>query len=230
MLPVVWGSRPGYHLRQYDRLWAACVDLGMIVHFHAGPAPMQDYFVPEPGGGFPDGAVGLYAAEVAWWLARPLSFMIGSGVFERHPELKLVLTEGACSWVPAYLAQLDHGFAAQRAQAQLGDYAAHLSLTPSEYFRRNVRLGASCFTRREAEDRDAIGIGSIMWGSDYPHPEGAWPQTRKQMVETFHGLPEDEIAQMLGGNAVEFYSLDVEKLAPHVARIGPEKREFRDEA
>ncbi len=46
------------------------------------------------------------------------------------------------------------------------------------------------------------------------------------MHETFHGLPEDEIGKMLGGNAAEFYAVDTEKLAPLVARIGPEKRLF----
>jgi predicted TIM-barrel fold metal-dependent hydrolase len=63
-----------------------------------------------------------------------------------------------------------------------------------------------------------------MWGSDFPHPEGTWPETRAQLHETFHGLPEAEIAAMLGGNAASFYNLDVEKLAPLAARIGPEKR------
>lgn len=227
MLPVVWGSQPAYHLRKYDPLWAACVDLGMVVHFHAGPAPMQDYFVPEPGGAYPEGAVGIYATEVAWWLARPVSFMIGSGVFERHPSLKLALTEGACRWVPQYLTQLDHGFAASRSQAQLGDYAGHLTLKPSEYFRRNIRLGASCFTRGEAEERDAIGVGLIMWGSDYPHPEGAWPDTRAQMKEAFTGLSEAEIAAMLGGNAAEFYGLDLAALGRIAARVGPQKSIFR---
>jgi hypothetical protein len=68
-----------------------------------------------------------------------------------------------------------------------------------------------------------------MWGTDYPHPEGSWPYTRKQMHETFEGLPEDEIAAMLGGNAAAFYGVDTEKLAPRAARIGPEKSEFRSE-
>ena len=65
-----------------------------------------------------------------------------------------------------------------------------------------------------------------MWGSDYPHPEGAWPATQKQMVESLHGLPEADIAAILGGNAARFYGLDTEKLAPIVARIGPEKKLF----
>ena len=92
---------------------------------------------------------------------------------------------------------------------------------------RNVALGASCMPRREAELRHEIGLRSIMWGSDYPHPEGSWPVTREQMQETFRGLPEDEIAAMLGGNAARFYGIDTEKLAPLVARIGPEKSLFR---
>ena len=43
---------------------------------------------------------------------------------------------------------------------------------------RNVKLGASCMARVEAEARHTIGIGSLMWGTDYPHPEGSWPDTK----------------------------------------------------
>ncbi len=38
--------------------------------------------------------------------------------------------------------------------------------------------------------RHEIGLGTLMWGTDYPHPEGTWPITRKIMVDTFRGLPE----------------------------------------
>ena len=101
---------------------------------------------------------------------------------------------------------------------------------PSEYFRRNIKVGSSCMPRREAEMRHEIGLGNIMWGTDFPHPEGTWPLTRKMMIETFQGLPEDEIAVMLGGNAAEFYGFDTEKLAPIVDRIGPERDWFRGDA
>jgi predicted TIM-barrel fold metal-dependent hydrolase len=80
--------------------------------------------------------------------------------------------------------------------------------------------------RREAELRYETGVANIMWGSDYPHPEGSWPVTREQMIATFRGLPEDEVAAMLGGNAARVYGFDLEKLAPLVAKIGPEKKAF----
>jgi predicted TIM-barrel fold metal-dependent hydrolase len=69
-----------------------------------------------------------------------------------------------------------------------------------------------------------------MWGTDYPHPEGTWPVTRDQMVESFRGVPEAELAAMLGGNAARVYGFDTEKLAPLAARIGPEKSAFRKPA
>jgi len=161
------------------------------------------------------------------WNVRPLTFLIWGGVFERFPKLKVAITEGTAVWVPEYLTLLDFRFAESHYAQKLGDYRSHLSMKPSEYFARNVRLGASCMPRREALLRHEIGLEQIMWGTDFPHPEGSWPVTREQMLETFHGLPDVEIAAMLGGNAVEFYGFDAEKLAPIAARIGPRKSDFQ---
>jgi hypothetical protein len=47
------------------------------------------------------------------------------------------------------------------------------------------------------------------------------------MLKALAGLSDDEVTAQLSGNAVEFYSLDAEKLAPIAARIGPEKASFR---
>jgi hypothetical protein len=129
--------------------------------------------------------------------------------------------------VPEYLRLLDFRFAETHYAQKLGDYRSHLSLLPSQYFARNVRLGASCMPRREALLRHEIGLAQIMWGTDFPHPEGSWPLTREQQRETFVDLPDAEIAAMLGGNAVEFYGFDAEKLAPVVARVGPRKSDFQ---
>ena len=82
--------------------------------------------------------------------------------------------------------------------------------------------------RREAEHRHEIGMKQMGWGSDYPHPEGSWPFTKDQMFETFRGLPENEVADMLGLNSARFYGFDTEKLAPIVERIGPKRSWLAD--
>lgn len=230
LLPNMWGRFPAYHHPKYDPLWAACQDHDIVVHFHSGAAPTEDYFGPMPPRADPvdlPGAMGIYISEVVWWSARPLTFLLWGGVFERFPRLKVAITESTAVWVPEYLALLDQRYSDTHYSHKLGDYRSHLSMKPSEYFARSVMLGASCMPRREAELRHEIGLRSIMWGSDFPHPEGSWPYTRQQLAETFHSLPAGEIAAMLGGNAARFYGFDTEKLASLVQRIGPACEDFR---
>jgi predicted TIM-barrel fold metal-dependent hydrolase len=216
VLPPMWSKQPPYHHPRYDPVWAACQANDMVIHFHSGPSPIEDYFGPMPPADDAPvlpGAMGIYVTEVHLFLVRPLTFMLWGGVFERFPHLKVAMTEGTSVWVPEYLELLHQRYAVTHYSQKLGDYRSHLSMGPAEYFQRNVMVGASCMPRREAELRYEIGVDNIMWGSDYPHPEGSWPYTRKQMVETFHGLPDAEIAQMLGGNAAKFYDLQaVEKV------------------
>ena len=241
MLPHMFTGQNPYHHPGYDPLWRACEERNMVIHFHSGAAPMHEYYgldifaarqgnaPAEPPPELP-GALGIYVTEVAWWLTRPLVYMIWGGVFERFPSLKTAVTEGSTIWVPELLTLMDQRYGDHHFSAKLGTgYKAHLSMKPSDYFRRNIKVGSSAMSRREAELRHEIGLESIMWGSDYPHPEGTWPQTRKMMLEVLGGLPEEDIAAILGGNAAGFYDFDEAALAPLVDRIGPERSAFRRE-
>ena len=82
-------------------------------------------------------------------------------------------------------------------------------------------------SRKEVEQRHEVGLDCMMWGSDYPHPEGTWPQTEDTMREVFHGFPESDVAAIVGGNAAAFYGFDAEKLASLTGSIGPEKSRFQ---
>ncbi len=236
LLPPMCGMSEGfeaYHFPKYDRFWATCQELDMPVHFHSGPAPMEQFFGPLPPtdvGAIPPGAVGAYLMEVHLWLTRPLTFMLWGGVFTRFPKLRVAVTEGTSAWVPDYVARLEFHYAETRESQKLGDFRGHLDKSPAETFRTNIKIGSSCMSRREAEMRHEIGIENMMWGSDYPHPEGSWPVTRQQQFNSLHGIPDDEIAALLGGNAAKFYGLDTEKLAPLAARIGPTKESFQKAA
>ena len=228
MIPVIWGDHAPYHHSVYHPLWAVCEELEVVIHFHSGPADSEAYFgswPPDPGSEIPRGAMGIYVSEVAWWVARPLTFLIWGGVFEDFPKLKVAITEGTANWVPSYLELLDQRATAHAGNAKLGDYTSHLSLMPSEYFARNIRVG-TMVAPREAELRHQIGVDNLMWGSDFPHPEGTWPNTGSRMLDSLAAVPEPEVVAILGGNAAAWYGFDAEKLAPLVARIGPEKRLF----
>ncbi|MDE0367928.1 MAG: amidohydrolase family protein [Gammaproteobacteria bacterium] len=219
-----------YHHPRYNPFWAACEDLGIVVCFHSGPGPFSHFF----GKGFPDndqsqypGALGVYISEVFFWTWRPLIFMLWGGVFERYSRLRASVTETGQGWLlPPIFRMLDHHYNDTFFSAKLGDYRSHLSMAPTDYFRRNCAIGASCMPRSDAEMRHQLGMKQIMWGTDYPHPEGTWPHTRPQMIDTFKGLPEDDIAAMLGGNAAEFYGFDRAELDKVGARVGPRRSSF----
>jgi predicted TIM-barrel fold metal-dependent hydrolase len=171
--------------------------------------------------------MGIYVSEILWWTYRPLTFLIWGGVFERFPRLKVSFTETGCGWMlPPYLRLLDHNYHDVQFSAKLGDFRSHLSMSPSDYFRRNVAIGQSCMPRSDAEMRHEIGLGQLMWGSDYPHPEGSWPHTAPHLQKTFSGLPDADIAAILGENAIRFYGFDRDALAGVASRIGPRRADF----
>jgi predicted TIM-barrel fold metal-dependent hydrolase len=100
-------------------------------------------------------------------------------------------------------------------------------MKPSEYFRRNCFIGASAlFDEGSTAVRHAIGMDNVMWGTDFPHPEGSWPETLDKMKRYLTGIPEDELTKMLGTNAIACYGLDEAPLRAIADRIGPTKQLF----
>ena len=77
---------------------------------------------------------------------------------------------------------------------------------PSDFMRSNVYhsfqedgLGI--------RDRDIIGVENLLWGSDYPHAESTFPESQRILDEILVGVPEDEKALIVGGNAARLYNL-----------------------
>jgi predicted TIM-barrel fold metal-dependent hydrolase len=216
MLPAMsLGSKlPGYADEYFEPLWSACEDNGMVVSLHTGASGMatdaRQLYDAKHGG-----YLGLY--EVFIFTRRPLWFLILGGVFDRHPNLKVVVTENGAQWLPSLIRDLEaffdtHGGAPVR---------SYLSLRPSEYIERHVYIGGSLMQRSEAEMRHEIGINRLMWGSDYPHLEGAAPIHRLVLRHVFGGLPEEDIRRMLGLNAIDLYGFDLAQLQAVADRVGP---------
>jgi predicted TIM-barrel fold metal-dependent hydrolase len=145
---------------------------------------------------------------------RPMWQLMFGGVFDRHPDLKLVLTEIRADWIPATLRHLDACYDARRA-----DLPARRR--PSEYWRQHCLAGASFIHKAEVEMRHEIGIETINFGRDFPHPEGTWPHTREWLRDAFADVPERDARLLLGENLVRFLRLDRTRLGEIAQRIGP---------
>jgi hypothetical protein len=137
-----------------------------------------------------------------------------------------VLTEQGLAWVPRGLETLDwfyrrmtHGGAAEA--VFFGAVAKQLTMTPTEYFRRNVWVGASFLRPSEAPLRHDVGVDRIMWGADYPHSEGSYPYTTEALRAAFGDVPADETRRMVETNAADVYGFELAALQTIGDRVGP---------
>ena len=216
MLPAMSlrNGMPGYADDYYEPLWSACEDHGIVVNLHtgaSGTATDAKQLYDAKHGGF----LGLY--EVFVFTRRPLWFLIFGGVFDRHPDLKVVVTENGVQWLPSLVRDMEsffdtHGGAPVR---------SYLKMRPAEYVDRHVFLGGSLMKRSEAEMREEIGVDRLMWGADYPHLEGAAPVHRLVLRQVFGGMPEEDLRKILGANAVQVFGFDGDLLQGVADRVGP---------
>src|SRR5262249_48660223 len=139
--------------------------------------------------------------------------MLG-GVFDRHPDLKLMMTEVRADWIPATVRYLDAVFDANRDQLRT-------ELRPSEIWQSNCLAAVSFMHKAEVAMRDEIGVDTMNFGRDYPHGESTWPNTRAYLHGLFQGVPEGEVRKILGENLIRFLDLDAKPLDEIAARIGP---------
>lgn len=209
LIPAGTGDNPYYHDERYEPLWSVCEELEMPVHTHSGWSP--DY-------GNGPAATAMFIAEVAWYAHRPFTCFVWAGVFERHPKLKLVMTEQGTRWILETLREFERSF-----DSPLFNYFGKgLSLRPTEYFERQCYFGASMLSPEDCALRYQIGVDKLMWGSDYPHMEGTWPNTLEKLRATFGPVEDErETRAMLGENAAAVFGFDRDLMRETAARVGP---------
>lgn len=201
-----------------------CEELEVPINSHGGTG-LPNY------GNYPASAL-LFISEVTFYSQRPFVQLLLSGVFERFPRLKFVMTEMGCAWLPPMLQQLDGYLKSIRDTGRIGElrFAEEhvLPLTATEYFQRNCWVGVSQPGAADAAALDEIGPERFMWGSDYPHNEGTHPYTREHLRQRFCDVPPERLQQVLAGSAASLYGFDLDALAPLAAKFGPTVAELAE--
>lgn len=208
----------GYDDPAWEHFWSACEANDLVLVTHSGPGVLPTVN-PDLEGAYTHLEGAAATRSTAWRL-------VFGGVFERHPKLKLVLTEAPGDWLPWLIRELDRTFHLYRASI-----ARRAPRLPSEYCKHHLFIGASCLAPYEAMTylRERL-VENVMWGSDYPHVEGTWcpthegetPMTRLSLRNTFAQLPSvtaDAIRAMVGETAMRVFGLDQRALAIVAARI-----------
>ncbi|MCU1460438.1 MAG: hypothetical protein JWO37_513 [Acidimicrobiales bacterium] len=140
---------------------------------------------------------GAYTIPVA-------SDLVFSGIFERHPDLRVLLVEANIGWIPTMCEQLDDMFMRYR---WFTGAAEQMHELPSRIVYRNI-WSTFIVDTVGIQLRDRMNIKHLLWSTDYPHTASDWPNNRVTIERNFRGLPWDEVKLMLHTNAKELYGLD----------------------
>ena len=212
MVPTMWRDRLPYNDAAYDPFWAACEAAGYPVHTHSGEAPREEM----------GDHIGIYLAEVVWWATRPMWHLLFSGAFEKFPGLRFVVTEAAAYWATDMMWKWDQYLGGGHTTKKMAALMkGRISKLPSDYFGENIFIGASTMSPEEVRRRHVIGCDVVMWGTDYPHPEGTWPHTQDKLQSDFVDVSVEDTRKLLGETAAHCYGFDLEALAPIAQRVGP---------
>jgi len=188
---------PDYYDERYDPLWAAVQETGLPICCHIGLNTNLDDLTRRD----PTPQKGVMVPMAALSTGEAFGMWILTGTLVRFPDLKLVFVEPGLGWVAWYLFIVD-----DLVQRQ-GYRFDKISELPSFYFHRNMSL-----TYIDEPDaiqllRHRIGVGNILWSTDYPHPVTSWPDSRALIARSFEGVPTDEREAILSGNATRVWGL-----------------------
>jgi predicted TIM-barrel fold metal-dependent hydrolase len=187
----------GYEQPMYEPLWEAAEGLGTPLSLHI--ATNRDG--AETGALYTEAGVTNCDGAVRDSLAR----MVFSGVFERHPGLRIGAVEFEAGWVAHFLERMDYTYSQREHQDGWIRFAD--GMRPSDHFRRNVFVSFQ-------EDpvgiatRHLIGVDCLLWGSDYPHTESTFPRSGEILDDILKGVPDDERARIVCANTARVYGFE----------------------
>lgn len=197
---------PDFSHADWNPLWEVCADLGMPVNFHIGAAHESMSWLGTAG--WPslglDAKLALGSSMMYLSNARVIGNFIYSGVLERHPRLQIVSVESGIGWIPFFLEALTH---------QLGETSPgsmdHLTLSPKEYFDRQVH---ACFWFESddiARTIERVGARNVLFETDFPHPTCLFPDSIGTASRALRQLDDDSVRLVMQDNAVRLYNLPV---------------------
>jgi predicted TIM-barrel fold metal-dependent hydrolase len=176
-----------------DEVWRALVEMQMPLHIHVS---LNDSMPAAHAKGAIVGDVRFYDAP-----KRILQFVM-TGVFDRFPELQLVMVEVDAGWVPYFKQQVMDRF-------ERFGYAKTMPVErrPADYIEENVSFTIITDTHA-LDNRESIGIDRLLWSSDYPHMGADWPHSWRMINHDYARIPRHERELILTGNAQRLYRFD----------------------
>ncbi|HUO47548.1 MAG TPA: amidohydrolase family protein, partial [Acidimicrobiales bacterium] len=183
-----------------DPFYAAAADLDMPLGVHGAPG----IHLPKIGVDRFDNYIQVHCVSFPFDQMSAMTALVSGGVFDRHPRLRVAFLEAGAGWLPWFVERLHEHFESR------GDWiAGGWKRPPAEYVAAgNVRITCEPDERTLPAVIESLGDECVMFASDYPHWDGAWPHATSELREHAEGrLSDTSLARIAGANARAFYGL-----------------------
>jgi predicted TIM-barrel fold metal-dependent hydrolase len=183
-----------------DRLYSAAEDLDMPLGIHGAPG----IHLPKIGVDRFTNYIQVHCISFPFDQMTAMTALVSGGVFDRHPRLRVAFLEAGAGWLPWFVERLGEHFESR------GDWIPNgWRRPPREYVARgNVWVTCEPDEGTIPTVVEMLGDGCVMFASDYPHWDGAWPHATSELVEHAQGrLSPPSLARVAGANARAFYGL-----------------------
>ena len=189
--PTILGL-PSIHTDHWDPVWRAVTEADLPVCMHIGSSSKMTT-------GSDDSPIAVARTLTGVNSMIACADWLFSGVFDRFPTMKIALSEGGIGWVPYILER------AQKVWNERGTRTG-ASMDPVQIFRDHVFvcMVADHFGLQVIED---IGVDNVLWESDFPHDEGAWPNDRALLEEAMRDIPDAVAVKVAEENARKLFNL-----------------------
>ncbi len=191
-----------YDSTVYDPFWESAVELGLPLSFHI--LTDRSYaFQHRVRGPKMNGFLSIMRG-----CQDVMGLLVLGGVFELHPDLRIVCVEADAGWVPHFMYRMDHAYKRHRYWLPAGQ---KLSKLPSEYFSENI------YTTFQDDwvafkTANLMNWRRLMWANDFPHSDSTWPWSQELLAEHRADLTDEQADAILGGNVAELYGIDIAPL------------------
>ena len=114
-------------------------------------------------------------------MGETLGWLTFSGVFERYPDLHVIMTEGYAGWLAFAIQFFDHHWSDSRFGAMSHQSTSGRSLeaptleAPPSYYLKRQAHATFMWDPMAIQNREITGTDCLLWGNDYPHLEGSFP-------------------------------------------------------
>jgi predicted TIM-barrel fold metal-dependent hydrolase len=169
-----------YNHKNWEPFWEVAEKANIVLAFHIGTDPIDLSSGASAGIVFrgPGGAV-LNYTETTFGGQRAVTKMVASGALDRHPNLKVLVSEGGATWVPFIADRIEEGYRQHHMAVR-----PKLERSPREIIYSQVYASFQ-HDQSAVAAATAMGYRNVMWGSDYPHMEGTYGHTQKTLHDLF---------------------------------------------